>query len=1356
MDHSSINEIQTIILRKLVMPSPTIRRRAGMAAAFAFVLAAGTAARAQTDYFWQAPAGGPGTWNTTTQNWSTVATGPVDYTWANTNNERANFGNTAGTVTLGTGISAFGLNFTTSGYVVTSNTLTLTGTGGVIDSGTGAVGVASIVAGSVGLTKNNTGTLYLSASNTYTGGTIVNSGVIVITAVNSLSNSVAVGTTVLSGAQVQIVDGAAITFLQPITLNGTGIANDGALRNTGDPNLGIANIWSGAITVGTSGAARINSDNGTLTISTGGINGASAGAALTIGGAAATTVSAAIGGNIGTLTKDGAGLLTLSGANAYTGATTINAGALAIGSAGALGATTGVTVAPGGALQLGAFTPATVALTLNGGGSTTSASGTATGGALRGTGAGTWNGAITLASASRINSDSGTLTLTGGINANTAGTVLTVGGGSTVTVTTNPIGANIGQLVKDGPGTLNLTVANAYTGGTLVTGSKLVGTAQATAGTSPFGVATGAMTLNYGSLTLTGIASSTITTVGDLTVGAANTFGTGTSNLIVNNTTGGAAVTTTFAAGNLVRGGGSGVLAITPFTGALGTGTGGEAVTFTGGTATTNGILPAWVVALTSNANTALDFTTYGANGVAVATYSSTDITTSTNASVVNQSTPATLAAGAQAYALKTTAAIDQGGNLLTLGNGSGQSGLILNNGGSITNGNITFGATEGMIYLQGGAAASPTVSTIGSLGNTITSNGLTITAAGAITTTINSNIVDGTSPSRLVFTAITANTTITLNGNNTYSGGTILNVNSGTANIILGTDSAFGTGKVTTILVPGANSPQLQASGGARTLANAFDLNGGLTFTGTNAFTFTGPITLIQGQAGGTRTFNQSVAGTVTFGAASPGASTITLGNPVSNGGDNIGKTLVFNTAVAGATIVLNDTIQDPAPGAGGGVSVTTTGTVTFNGPLTFSGKVSLAGAGTVNMNAGTSASTYAGGTSLTGAGTIITIAASSNALPGASFTAGPFGTGAIVPNNGSNQHLRPVGSQLISNQIITGTGFVMDNAIGDTSNLTFAGPIVMQATGRFISNGFNAALTSLGGTMILGSATAPSTLTLPTVPGQTLTLSPITGPIVVNDVIQQPPGVIGLVRITGNPTENGPAIFTAANTYTGGTSVLHGELVVNNTTGSGTGTGAVTVSAQTTGTFQGNLAGNGTISGAVTVNAGSGFLNGVIAPGPAVATFTSTPNTALVIPVSFGTLTLGSGLTLNGTYTADVQNTPNASDRIAITGNLALGTASILNLPTSNSYDPVANNTIYTLATYTGTVTGTFGSVSNLPAGYVVSYGTVITNAVTLSPVPEPGFVLAVCGGLSGLITWRRRRHAALPAPISRAAVE
>jgi autotransporter-associated beta strand protein len=77
------------------------------------------------------------------------------------------------------------------------------------------------------------------------------------------------------------------------------------------------------------------------------------------------------------------------------------------------------------------------------------------------------------------------------------------------------------------------------------------------------------------------------------------------------------------------------------------------------------------------------------------------------------------------------------------------------------------------------------------------------------------------------------------------------------------------------------------------------------------------------------------------------------------------------------------------------------------------------------------------------------------------------------------------------------------------------------------------------------------------------------------------------------GDATHGGIVKFTSANTYAGGTTVANGTLLVNNTTGSGTGSGAVTVNSG------GALGGAGIINGATTVNSGGTLLAGTTAIG-------------------------------------------------------------------------------------------------------------------------------------------------------------
>ena len=74
-------------------------------------------------------------------------------------------------------------------------------------------------------------------------------------------------------------------------------------------------------------------------------------------------------------------------------------------------------------------------------------------------------------------------------------------------------------------------------------------------------------------------------------------------------------------------------------------------------------------------------------------------------------------------------------------------------------------------------------------------------------------------------------------------------------------------------------------------------------------------------------------------------------------------------------------------------------------------------------------------------------------------------------------------------------------------------------------------------------------------------------------------------------NKNLEGTLALTAANTYIGDTTVTAGTLLVNNTSGSGTGTGDVIVTDTAT------LGGTGSISGLVTVNSG-----GHIAPGASI----------------------------------------------------------------------------------------------------------------------------------------------------------
>lgn len=177
------------------------------------------------------------------------------------------------------------------------------------------------------------------------------------------------------------------------------------------------------------------------------------------------------------------------------------------------------------------------------------------------------------------------------------------------------------------------------------------------------------------------------------------------------------------------------------------------------------------------------------------------------------------------------------------------------------------------------------------------------------------------------------------------------------------------------------------------------------------------------------------------------------------------------------------------------------------------------------------------------------------------------------------------------------------------------------------------------------------------------------------------------------GNAGNAGIVRLTAANTYAGGTVVSAGTLLVNNTTGSGTGSGIVLVQSG------GTLGGSGIIHGAVTVQSG-----GTLAPGNSIGTLTVS-NT---VTLQSGSATL---MEINRT------NTPN-SDKLTANSIVGGGTLTVTN-PGSTSF--VAGDT-FTL--FNSAVTG-FSTVNLPPLPFgkfwinrVAIDGSLVIGAVNTTP--------------------------------------
>ena len=157
--------------------------------------------------------GGSGNWTTSEANWHD---GLSLRTWAP--GAKAIFsGSAAGTVTVGSGISADGgLDFTTGGYTLAGATLTLGGTTNNVNVATGGVTVTAPIAGTSGLTKAGAGGLALAAVNTLSGATVVQSGSLQVSNADAVAAS---AVTVQSGAALKIDSG--VTMRSPgVTLAG--------------------------------------------------------------------------------------------------------------------------------------------------------------------------------------------------------------------------------------------------------------------------------------------------------------------------------------------------------------------------------------------------------------------------------------------------------------------------------------------------------------------------------------------------------------------------------------------------------------------------------------------------------------------------------------------------------------------------------------------------------------------------------------------------------------------------------------------------------------------------------------------------------------------------------------------------------------------------------------------------------------------------------------------------------------------------------------------------------------------------------------------------------------------------------
>ena len=303
--------------------------------------------------------------------------------------------------------------------------------------------------GTNGLTKYRAGEVRLAATNSYSGLTDLYAGTLIV-ATNQALGSTATGTVVRSGATLLIEGGVLYDAPEALSLAGSGAAGTGALLAT--PG---ASRFAGPITL-TVPADIGAPSNATLTL-TGAIGGSSTwrkvgDGTVTLGGTATNTFGGTLIAQRGTLR------LAKSGSAAIPAALAVGDGSqtvFVIADASNQFATNAtVSVAAGGTLDLQTF-PATVgALTMSGGRVATSV------GTLSLLGSFAYTGTVSQAS------------VCGRIDLKSERTFTVADGAAEEDVAFD---AQIfsGALVKAGPGTLVLSAANLYAGGTVIESGTL-------------------------------------------------------------------------------------------------------------------------------------------------------------------------------------------------------------------------------------------------------------------------------------------------------------------------------------------------------------------------------------------------------------------------------------------------------------------------------------------------------------------------------------------------------------------------------------------------------------------------------------------------------------------------------------------------------------------------------------------------------------------------------------------------------------------------------------------------------------------------------------------------------------------
>ncbi len=904
-----------------------------------------------------------------------------------------------GSFTRGFTISAGGgeIDTITAGQTLTLSTGNVAAGGAFTIGGVGNTSITSNITGIGSLNKIGAGNFTVSGTNTYSGGTNIRNGTIILG-----------------------VDNTGINATTTLTLGDSTANTNGVLKLDGHSQT-LASL----LKTGNGTGNRVVGGNATLST-------------LTLNNAGAITYAGILGGsgtneNNLTLTKIGVGVLTLSGTNTYSGGTTITAGTIAISAANNLGASSGTLNIGAGTLQITStlsssrilnLTDAASAVSVNTGITYTDSGVISGSGALNLTGLGTLiisGTSNTYSGGTKI--QNGNLNL-GATNALPITTALTLGAGTNGgKLTLNGFGQTVSSLTTSGSGTnsivngkvtsVTFTIDNAAntTFGGILGGAGTNENAFALTKTG-VGILTlsgnntyaGDTTISGGTLQI-GIATTLPTGVGkgNVSIGASGTLDLASNSISINGISGTGLVTSSVAGAKTLTVGNNDQTS--SFGGVIQNGTGTVSFTKAG-----LGIL-----------------TLSGAN-----TYTGTTTVTLGTLKIGNV---AAIPSGTGKGNVSLTGALDLNGNSITLNGLTGSGGISSGVAGGVV---LSVGANDQTssysgVISNGNASAVLSFTKIGTGVQTLTGSS---TYTGA-TLVKNGTLALGSGNDRLPTTTI-----LTLGDSSTNDSGifSLSGRNQTTAGLLasgsgVGNRVVNGSATLSTLTLNNASTNDFSGIlGGSGTNENNFSLTktgaGTLVLSGNN--TFTGGITINTGgiiQVGNAGALNSSVPNSITFGASAAGSKlqingySVTIGALSTNA--TPGTPVVENANASSATLTINQAINTSYAGViqdGGGVL-----------------SLSKTGSGTLTLLTGIN--TYSGGTTVTQGSLSVAADTSLGAIPG---SASPNN---IVLNGGT---LAVTGTMTLS----TNRGISLGPTSGSGSGTLNVAPAITLTYGGIIAN--------------------------------------------------------------------------------------------------------------------------------------------------------------------------------------------------------------------------------------------------------------------------------------------------------------